>query len=250
MSSEKNALLSDSDNSNDQFDSEISDEDRQGNTKPSDNESNSESEGDTQETEQVEYEQVELDPDTVNITIEELEDEDVELWLVRIPRHRTLTDDLVGAKFRMALDSEKGLDRLAGGLKGSYHFRDQGSAPDKNLRATFVVPTADGDGKLHVGTNYFLPFFLFFWCGVVEILTNKKHVFFLIHIAACCVAKPFTKSVSVTFDTHLTKLTDSTPAPRVYPRRPENLQQKYFAIGSSKSTVPLRSAYILQLIQY
>lgn len=139
-------------------------------TETSESESENEKEEDVLQTpahlqgDDIAYDDVELLPSSEIITKEELESDDVELWLVRIPGHDTLMSSVVGSAVSVANEnsssnrSQRGKSKTDGyGKKcnrftGSYYFRDHGSADLDNLRALAVVNDA-GEPSLAPGTS-------------------------------------------------------------------------------------------------
>jgi len=107
----------------------------------------------------VEYIPAELSSSEVPITSEMLCSEDVELWLVRVPRHHTLRGNLVGSDVEIvegaAGDVQKDsiTDRKVGTLRGSYVFRDHGNVRDAELRAAFVIQDSKNQARLEIGMS-------------------------------------------------------------------------------------------------
>lgn len=109
------------------------------------------------------YEELELLPSPNTISKEELEDDDVELWLVRVPGHDTLIDSVVGSTIPFTDDGATsnspqtgktvtdGYGKKCSRLTGSYYFRNHGSTGLDNMRALAVVRNDDGESSLLPG---------------------------------------------------------------------------------------------------
>lgn len=105
----------------------------------------------------IEYDEVPMDASLCNLTAADLAGQDVELWLVRIPKHPTLLEKIVGKTVSVcdnALASLEG-DEKCGSLRGSYLFRDHGVAGTRGVRAAFVVSDSGGDASLRICTLSF-----------------------------------------------------------------------------------------------
>lgn len=109
------------------------------------------------------YDDLELLPSSNTISKEDLEDDDMELWLVRIPGHDTLIESVVGSNVTVSGDSttnlpsrnkskRDGYGNKCNRFTGSYYFRDHGSAGLENMRAFSVVKDDDGEASLYPGT--------------------------------------------------------------------------------------------------
>lgn len=85
---------------------------------------------------------------------EVLKDDDVEMWLVRVPRYDAFVTGLSGREIEIVerKDGEETTKdgEITGRLKGYYGFRDYGSV-DANERAAFVVKDSLGREKLEIG---------------------------------------------------------------------------------------------------
>lgn len=110
------------------------------------------------EPETIEYIPVELDAVESHMSSQDLESEDVELWLVQVPRHDTLLSSLKGSRIKIPKSENKSsakgqaFNKKLGVFKGSYMFRDRGLEGQKNLRAVFVDKDEEGKPSLNVGT--------------------------------------------------------------------------------------------------
>lgn len=110
-----------------------------------------------QEEPKIEYVPIEFETEDLPVSREDLESSDTELWLVRVPRHETLRNTLVGSEIKISEDKGSGAtkdaftSKMAGTLRGSYTFRDHGMLPDPSLRAAFVVNGDNGQAELGVG---------------------------------------------------------------------------------------------------
>lgn len=115
------------------------------------------------EEDTIEYENVELDASGVPISSAELDDDDVEFWLFRIPTHEPLIKELVGKKISVK-DMSGGpnnehIDAKIGNFKGGYFFRDHGVTNTEAMRASFVVDGEDGEPQLRLSEFYFSSLF-------------------------------------------------------------------------------------------
>lgn len=105
--------------------------------------------------EKFEVEDAPLEPLNNEAFMNTLKDEDTELWLLRVPRHSSLRNDLVGSD--IFVDSDESLcdsstsGREAGSFKGNYVFRDHGPAGNNDPRPVFVVRNETGKACLQVG---------------------------------------------------------------------------------------------------
>lgn len=103
------------------------------------------------------YTPVPLDPSAATLTAEDANADDVEIWLVRVPRHEVLRKGLVGKEISIT-DLDTVLQDCAGGVaagvvKGNYIFRDHGPLNEIDApRPVFVQGSSDGSAKLQVGT--------------------------------------------------------------------------------------------------
>lgn len=106
---------------------------------------NEEANDDEVEDDIIEYDDIELDASVAPVTLNELMDDDTELWLVRIPKHDILMNGLIGKSMTVDDSTEnlrfKGAN--IGTFKGSYHFRDNGKAGAQHARAAFVLGNDD-----------------------------------------------------------------------------------------------------------
>lgn len=113
------------------------------------------SEGEIPKEEDIVYEDVQLEPLAHPFAKSALDDEDTELWLVRMPRHAALRKAVEGSEIQLAdaveEQSSATTDRIAGTCKGYYVYRDHGLA-DEGMRATFVTRDKSGKAKLQVGS--------------------------------------------------------------------------------------------------
>lgn len=101
---------------------------------------------------EIEYESFNLDASVAPISLAELNDDDVDLWFIRVPSHEILLDGIVGKSVtvdELAEGKESQTERI-GSFKGSYHFRDCGIASTKHLRAAFVVNNGNSDKNPHI----------------------------------------------------------------------------------------------------
>lgn len=100
------------------------------------------------------YENVRLQVMEHPFSQEVLKNDDVELWLVRVPRYDAFVTGLSGLEIDIVERSsgEEALrdGEITGRLKGYYGFRDYGSV-DVNERAAFVVKDSAGREKLEIG---------------------------------------------------------------------------------------------------
>lgn len=129
---------------------------------------NSESEGDSADEhdvidnedvvrqEELQYEEVEIDPSPISITEAELEDDNNELWLMRIPSHLVKPASLTGKDIfineKRDITSAENVD--AGNFSTGYKFRDCGLLGTEHMRAAFVhesKKTHGGGPRLHIG---------------------------------------------------------------------------------------------------
>lgn len=130
--------------------------------------------------------------------IHQLDDPNIELWLVSVPHHDTLRAALPGTKLRLPRQDDRASSSHAeqgkmGVLKGSYVFRDD-ATPNAMVRAAVVANDEQGKPVLKL-------------------------------------AKPFARSVNVSFDTELMSLAGNEAAQKEYPKAPDALKQQYFPIG-------------------
>lgn len=140
----------------DEYSSEDEQETPKKRSRTSDSESESEESSSSEEeseetTDADEKPKDELKPDEfVDVDIAELEsmpssamlDEDeTELWLVRVPRHKTLTKKLHRSVIKLPeqeSEENKSVDRLLCTFRGSYAFREHSLETIQNLRAAFL----------------------------------------------------------------------------------------------------------------
>lgn len=119
----------------------------------------------TSQGDSVIYDDLKLDPSSDIISADELNDDDVELWLVRIPTHDTLIESICGKSFSVVEDGPQQVSRprkksrvevdgygeKRNRLKGSYYFRDHGLSGLDTIRAVSVVKTDTDEAGLCVG---------------------------------------------------------------------------------------------------
>lgn len=101
---------------------------------------------DARDANEIAYDDVTLELPDHPVSEADVADDDVELWLVRVPKHDSLVDALVGKTISTSVARGKRAtgDTLAGRVRGSYNFRDHGATPTRGMRAVFVVPKTDG----------------------------------------------------------------------------------------------------------
>lgn len=85
------------------------------------------------------------------VTEAELQSNDTELILFRVPRHGRLKSSLKGSKLNIPV-TDNAIDKKAGIYQGGYVFRDRGTKTCKHMRPVFVTKDSRGDPRLHVGT--------------------------------------------------------------------------------------------------
>lgn len=123
---------------------------------PNDNDTaNGEIDGDEVDEDVIEYDDVKLDASVVPVTLDELMDDDTELWLLRIPKHDILLNGIVGKSMTVDDSTNKTgrTNTKIGTFRGSYHFRDHGQAGAQHTRAAFVFNNSDSTNppSLQVG---------------------------------------------------------------------------------------------------
>lgn len=202
-------------------DSEYTDSEREG------------SDGEAPKEEDIVYEDVPLEPLAHPFAKSALEDENTELWLVRMPRHAALRKGVEGSEIQLAdaveEQSSATRDRFAGTCKGYYVYRDHGVA-DEEMRATFVTRDKSGKAKLQVGALKQCSVL----CSKSLSVTAVGLILFVTILRSRCSAKPFARSISVTFEVPLKSLSSTGPPPRSYPKAPRGQKLRYFPIGSSR----------------
>jgi hypothetical protein len=133
----------------------------------------------------------------------EATDENVELWLMRVPKHSVLRAELVGKE--ISLDLLKAKDGKNGVVRGNYYFSDcdlRGSA--KVLRPVLTTDGPEG------------PVFK--------------------------IGPAFARQVDVTFRPAFEPAAWQAPS-RDYPRQPQNLSVKYKPIGPHSCTLFATGVY-------
>lgn len=82
-----------------------------------------------------------------------LDEDETELWLVRVPRHQTLTKKLNRSIIRLPEqepEGNKSVDRLLSPFRGSYVFREHSLETVQDLRAAFLKKS-DGVSNFKIG---------------------------------------------------------------------------------------------------
>lgn len=154
---------SDSELSQSESDGSLSSTDSEENDTSNEKQEENEINGDDEE-QNIQYEDVELDPSALPLSPAVLEDDDVELWLFRIPTHEPLLDEIVGKSIRVhdgSSSAPRQTDGKIGDLKGGYSFRDHGVQGTELMRASFVVNDAHGNPQLRMSSLPSLSFLLF-----------------------------------------------------------------------------------------
>lgn len=104
-----------------------------------------------------EFVDVSLNPLQNDVLRSAMIDNDAELWLVRIPRHSSLREDLLGSEIELPsehLQASRSISGLkAGSFKGNYMYYDHGPTSTTGPRPVFV--TGDGSGKAQVEIGAF-----------------------------------------------------------------------------------------------
>lgn len=102
-----------------------------------------------EDDEEVERAKLQILPNAV--TEAELQSDDTELILFRMPRHERLKGSLKGSELNIPV-ADNVIDKKAGIYQGRYVFRDRGTKTCKHMRPVFVTRNSRGDPRLHVGT--------------------------------------------------------------------------------------------------
>lgn len=78
---------------------------------------------------------------------------DSEIWLVRVPRHATLRNELLGSEITIQSEETRASisGRNAGYFKGSYAYRDHGPLAPTGPRPVFVTRDASGTPQMEIG---------------------------------------------------------------------------------------------------
>lgn len=113
----------------------------------------------------IEYEDIDLDAALTEISQTELESEDTELWLFRIPSHLATTEIMVGKEVNIN-DHDRpinGSNVDAGSYNSGYKFKDCGVEGIEHMRAMFVHGDEHENQRtyLKIGMLFLTFFFLF-----------------------------------------------------------------------------------------